>query len=94
MSKPIPFPPIIELDQEASILLDLLVDLGHLDELALEQVNQVLAGIEKPLNEHGMASINVNDVRRIAAMTLFDRAPTLEGEARRMIEREWGLIFY
>ena len=57
MSTPIPFPPIIELESRASILLDTLVELGHLDEATLEQVNQVLSCIEKPLNEHGMASI-------------------------------------
>ena len=94
MSKPTPFPPIIELDARASALLDVLVDLGHLDETALEHVNHVLADIEKPLNEHGMAVIDANDVRRVAAMALFNRAPNLDGEARRMIEREWGLLFY
>ncbi len=94
MSTPIPFPPIIELDTRASTLLDVLVDLGHLDETSLEQVNQVLSTIDKPLNPHGMAAIDANDVRRVAAMALFDRAANMDGEARRMIEREWGLLFY
>ena len=94
MTQPVPFPPIIELDSRASALLDVLVDLGHLDETALEQVNQVLATIEKPLDAQGMATIDVNDLRRIAATALFDRMPNLDGEARRMIEREWGLLFY
>jgi len=94
MSTPIPFPPIIELDTRASTLLDVLVDLGHLDEASLEKVNQVLSTIDKPLNQHGMAAINVNDVRRVAAMALFDRTSNMDGEARRMIEREWGLLFY
>ena len=94
MTAPIPFPPIIELDSKASTLLDVLVDLGHLDETALEQVNHVLSSVDKPLNQHGMAAITVDDVRRIAAMTLFDRTPNMDGEARRMIEREWGLLFF
>ena len=94
MSTPIPFPPIIELDTRASTLLDVLVDLGHLDETSLEKVNQVLSTIDKPLNQHGMAAINVNDVRRVAAMALFERTANMDGEARRMIEREWGLLFY
>ena len=94
MSTPIPFPPIIELDSSASALLDVLVDLGHLDEQSLEKVNQVLSTIEKPLNEHGMATISLQDMRRVAAMALFERTPQLDGEARRMIEREWGLLFY
>jgi len=94
MSTPVPFPPIIELDTRASTLLDVLVDLGHLDETSLEQVNKVLSAIDKPLNQHGMASINATDVRRVAATALFDRAVNMDGEARRMIEREWGLLFY
>jgi len=94
MTTPIPFPPIIELDSKASALLDSLVELGHLDESTLEKVNQVLSTIDKPLNEHGMATISLQDMRRVAAMALFDRLPQLDGEARRMIEREWGLLFY
>ena len=94
MSTPVPFPPIIELESRASVLLDALVELGHLDESTLEQVNQTLATIEKPLNEHGMASISIQDLRRVAAMALFDRIPELDGEARRMMEREWGILFY
>ncbi len=94
MSTPIPFPPIIELESRASVLLDALVELGHLDESTLEKVNQALSAIEKPLNEHGMASISAQDMRRVAAMALFDRIPEIDGEAKRMIEREWGLLFY
>lgn len=94
MSTPTPFPPIIELDSAASTLLDALVDLGHFDEFTLEQVNQTLSSIEKPLDEHGMAAIDLVDMRRVAALALFDRLPHLDGEARRMIEREWGLLFY
>ena len=94
MTNPIPFPPIIELDSSASTLLDALVDLGHLDESTLEKVNHVLSTIEKPLNEHGMATITLDDMRRVAAMALFDRLPQLDGEARRMLEREWGVLFY
>ena len=41
-----------------------------------------------------MAALDANDVRRVAAMALFERVSELDGEARRMIEREWGLLFY
>ena len=94
MTNPTPFPPIYELDTRASTLLDVLVDLGHLDEASLDRVNQVLSGMEKPLNEQGMATISMDDVRRVAAMAMFERLPALDGEARRMIEREWGLLFF
>ena len=94
MTAPTPFPPIFELDSRASALLDVLVDLGHLDEASLDRVNQVLASMDKPLNEHGMALITFEDVRRVASMAMFERLPHLDGEARRMIEREWGLLFY
>jgi hypothetical protein len=75
-------------------LLDALVDLGHLDEASLERVNQVLSSIEKPLDQHGMAAISFEDVRRVASMALFERLPHLDGDARRMVEREWGFLFY
>jgi len=75
-------------------LLDALVDLGHLDEASLERVNRALSSIDKPLNEHGMAAISFEDVRRVASMALFERLPQLDGEARRMVEREWGFLFY
>lgn len=94
MTNPSPFPPIYELDTRASALLDVLVDLGHLDEASLDRVNQVLSGLEKPLNDQGMATISVDDVRRVAAIAMFERLPALDGEARRMIEREWGLLFF
>ncbi|MEC8191432.1 MAG: hypothetical protein VX944_00740 [Myxococcota bacterium] len=94
MSQPTPFPPILELDSRASALLDALVDLGHLDEASLERVNQVLSSIEKPLDQHGMAAISFEDVRRVASMALFERLPHLDGDARRMVEREWGFLFY
>ena len=94
VSQPTPFPPILELDTRASALLDALVDLGHLDEASLERVNQVLSSIEKPLDQHGMAAISFEDVRRVASMALFERLPHLDGDARRMVEREWGFLFY
>ena len=94
MSQPTPFPPILELDSRASALLDALVDLGHLDEASLERVNHVLSSIEKPLDQHGMAAISFEDVRRVASMALFERLPHLDGDARRMVEREWGFLFY
>ena len=94
MSQPTPFPPILELDSRASALLDALVDLGHLDEASLDHVNGVLSSIDKPLNQHGMAAISFEDVRRVASVALFERIPKLDGDARRMVEREWGFLFY
>ena len=94
MSQPTPFPPILELDSRASALLDALVDLGHLDEASLERVNHALSSIDKPLNQHGMATISFEDVRRVASTALFERLPQLDGDARRMVERQWGFLFY
>ena len=79
MTTPIPFPPIIELDSSASTLLDALVDLGHLDEPTLEKVNHVLSTIDKPLNEHGMATISLDDIDH-AADLLAAFASSLDGQ--------------
>ena len=94
MTQPTPFPPILELDAAASTMLDLLVELGHLDEKMLTQVNRVLGALDKPLDANGVGIIDVRDVKRVAALALFERLPELDGETRRMIEREWQLLFY
>ena len=94
MTQPVPFPPILELDPAASTMLDLLVELGHLDEKMLTQVNRVLGSLDKPLDADGVGTIDVRDVRRVAALALFERLPDLDGETRRMIQREWRLLFY
>jgi hypothetical protein len=94
MTQPVPFPPIYELAPEASQLMDVLVDVGHLDERLLNRVNQALSQLSKPLDQDGVGILGLADVRRIAATAIFEGLGDLEGEARRTIEREWGVLFY
>jgi hypothetical protein len=92
--QPVPFPPIYELEPKASQLMDVLVELGHLDEKLLNQINHSLAQLAPPLNADGIGTIRLSDVRRITAEAIFDGMSDLEGEALRTMKREWGFLFY
>lgn len=80
---------VLEVEPAASTLLDLLVDLGHLDERLLEQVNDRLLD-EEPEN----GRLDLPAVRRVAAQVLFEHLDTADPEQRRVMEQEWGLLFY
>ncbi len=80
---------ILELDPSASALLDLLVELGHLDEEMLETVNDRF--LDLPLIG---GAITVDDVRRVVAAVVFENLDKLDDEFRRMLETEWGLLLY
>ena len=80
---------ILELDPNASAMLDLLVELGHLDEAMLAAVNDRF--LDLPLTG---GAVTVDDVRRVVAEVVFENLDTLDIEFKRMIETEWGLLLY
>lgn len=80
---------ILALDPNASTLLDLLVELGHLDEEMLETVNDRF--LDLPL---AGGAVTVDDVRRVVAEVVFENLDKLDDEFRRMLETEWGLLLY
>jgi hypothetical protein len=80
---------VLELDPNASALLDLLVELGHLDEDMLEAVNDRF--LDLPLVG---GAVTVDDVRRVVAEVVFENLDKLDDEFRRMLESEWGLLLY
>lgn len=88
-SPPVPALPVLEVEPAASALLDLLVDLGHLDEQLLETVNDRLLD-EAPSS----GVLDLPAVRRVAAEVLFDHLDDTDPEQRRVIDQEWGLLFY
>jgi len=85
----VPAHTVLEVEPAASALLDLLVDLGHLNERMLETVNDRLLD-EDP--DSGV--LDLPSVRRVAAEVLFDHLDATDPEQRRVIEEEWGLLFY
>ena len=91
MRRPSPTPAtvVLEVEPAASTLLDVLVDLGHLDEQLLNEVNDRLLDAQP---EDGVVTLDA--VRRIAAQVIFDKAGDADPEQQRVLEQEWGLIFY
>ena len=88
---PVPYlqPLILQLDENASAMLDLLVELGHLDEKLLADVNDRLLDLKIPDGK-----ISADDVRRVVAELVFDQMDTMEPEFRMMLESEWGMLFH
>lgn len=84
-----PAPNVLSLDQPASTMLDLLVDLGHLDEKLLADVNDRLLDLETP---DGI--VGLGDVRRVAALVIFDHMGDADPEYLRNLDLEWGLLFH
>lgn len=82
-------PLILQLDENASAMLDLLVELGHLDEKLLADVNDRLLDLKIPDGK-----VSADDVRRVVAELVFDQMDTMEPEFRMMLESEWGMLFH
>ena len=80
---------VLEVEPAASTLLDVLVDLGHLDEALLARVNDQLLD-EQP--EDGIVTLDA--VRRVAAAVIFEQSGDREPEQQRVLDQEWGLLFY
>lgn len=82
-------PLILQLDPDASVVLDLLVELGHLDEKMLVEVNDQLLDLQIPGGQ-----VTADDVRRVVATVVFEHIDSMDPDFRRMVESEWGLLFY
>jgi hypothetical protein len=72
--------------------LELLQDLGHLDDVLFEQV---LESISKALVPPGATHVvvSLDDVRRLVASMLMEQEAKLEDPQRKLLEREWALLF-
>jgi len=86
---PLSTPTVLQLDADASAMLDLLVELGHLDEKLLALVNDRLLDLRIP-NGH----VTADDVRRVVAQAAFEQLDEMEPDFRQMLEAEWGLLFH
>lgn len=79
----------LDFEPRAADLLELLQDLGHLDESGAERLTGELVA-----NAREDRRITYEEVRRAAAVLLFDAEPAMRPEARELLEAEWGRIFY
>ena len=79
----------LELEPRAADFLDLLRDLGHLDPVAAEKLSAELVSQARPDK-----IVRLEDVRRAAAVLLFESEATLRPDARELLAAEWGRLFY
>jgi hypothetical protein len=88
MIRPAP-PPVLTLDEGGAAMLDLLVDLGHLDDKLLAIVNDRLLDLQTR-----DSTATADDVRRVAADVIFEHLADADAEYQRALDHEWGLLFY
>lgn len=77
-----------ELEPRAADLLELLRDLGHLDDAAVDAVTSSLVEATRP----GRV-VSFDEVRRAAATHLFAQEESLRPEARELLGQEWARLF-
>lgn len=79
----------LELEPRAADFLDLLRDLGHLDALAVDKLAAELVATPRPEK-----LVRLEDVRRAAAILLFESEGALRPDAKELLSAEWGRLFY
>lgn len=93
MPRPPP-PQILDLEPTAAALLDLLVELGHLDEGMLQAVNDQLLDLGRGQEAGQIQAIGLPDVKRITAGVIQDNLSETDPEYQRAMAREWPLLFH
>ena len=78
----------IEIDPAASDFLELLRELGHVDDLGIDQMTAELLQASD-----GQKPISFADARRVAALHLFTAQATMRPEVRELLMNEWPRLF-
>jgi hypothetical protein len=82
-------PQQIEFEPRAGDFIELLRDLGHLDDAALERLSGAL--VAQPRGR----VVSFDEVRRAVATAFFDTdATSARSENREVLAAEWGRLFY
>ena len=76
----------LELEPRAADFLDLLRDLGHVDEAAIERITDTL--VKAPRREN---RVSFDELRRVVALQLFDGR--MHPESRDVLDAEWARLF-
>ncbi|RME27408.1 MAG: hypothetical protein D6798_04620 [Deltaproteobacteria bacterium] len=78
-------------------MLDLLVELGHLDDRLLQIVNDRLLDLTPAPGPEGTGPVHPIDLatlKRVAAQVIQENIDDADPEYRRALEREWPLLFH
>lgn len=78
---------VAQLSEDATRFLNVLRDLGYLDD---EMEDEVLDSL---MAECG-GNVGLDELRRHVAIVLFDRQYELEPETLRLLEEEWRVVFH
>jgi len=79
---------VLSLDDEAAAFLDLLVDLGHLDDRLLSLMNDRLLDLDSADDV-----IHAADLRRVAAALIDEHREDADPEYQRNLDLEWSYLF-
>lgn len=85
MNKPIQH---LEFEPRAGDFLEMLRDLGHLDDAAMERLTAELVSQARP----GRV-VTFDEVRRATAVLLFDAESSMRPDARELLTAEWPRLF-
>lgn len=93
-------PTVLELDVAAAGFLDLLVELGHLDERMLQLVNDRLldlppAADPAPRDQAAQGRVvRLQDLKRVAAQVIAENLSDTDPDYQRAVAREWPVLFH
>ncbi len=78
----------VEMEPAAADFLELLRDLGHVDDDGVERLTNELMSAGSAARP-----VTLHDVRRHAAAFLFDAQPGMRPEQRDLLSAEWDRLF-
>ena len=78
----------LELEPRAGDFLELLRDLGHLDDPAVERLTAQL--VAQP---RGGRVVTYEELRRAVAVLLFDADAAMRPESKELLAQEWPRLF-
>ena len=83
-------PPIqhLELEPRAGDFLEMLRDLGHLDDAGVEKITAQLVG-----QPRSGRLVSFDELRRAVAVHLFDAEASMRPDARELLSQEWPRLF-
>ena len=79
----------LDFEPRAADFIELLRDLGHLDNAGVDRLTSEFVGAARPDRR-----ITFDEVRRAAAVLLFDGEGGMRPEARELLQAEWGRLFF
>lgn len=83
-----PPPTVLELSPSASRFLDIVVELAHLDDKTLAEVNDRL------LDAQGHdGQVGLDELRRVVAIVLDTRIDALDPDQQHLMRKEWPILF-